>query len=299
MPPNFAATKGQLRQNILIRSAGIPLYRLGSTVISVPYPPPRILANSVPKAGTHLLSRVLDGLPHVAHSGYFLSHHTYAQPRLDTKQPDVDVQKLSSDLARVSPGQYAIAHLRFGPTVQQMLRWWRFSHIFIVRDPRDMAISLVNYILKRPRHALHKRFANHNNSEYDRLMAAIVGFWGDEYSSGLPSAGERIDHFAAWLDDPTVCVVRFEDLIGPYGGGSRALQTEAIFRIAEHVDRPLSTSEASNVGDKAFQTRSATFYKGVIGGWQAEFSSAHKEAFKQVAQGALEKLGYEEDANWL
>lgn len=287
-----------LRQNTLVRRRGIPIYRVASTMRSFSFPPPGVIVNSVPKAGTHLLSSTLDEFPQIIHSGHFLSYHRYMEPRLYSDVLDLDREALWKDLKRISSGQYGIAHLRYNRPIDNMVNISGLRHLFIIRDPRDMVLSLVNYILNRPYHALHRRFANPSNSHTDRLSAVITGFKGDDFSPGLPSVAERLERFSGWFYHPSVCLIKFEDLIGPLGGGDSDHQIDSIVRIGHHIDRPVSRDQASAVAGRAFRTRSATFYRGLAGAWQQEFRQSHRALFKEVAQNHLQILGYEDNPDW-
>jgi hypothetical protein len=161
-----------------------------------------------------------------------------------------------------------------------------------------MAVSLTNYIISEPRHQFHRRFANPIHTFDERLLAVIEGVPGDRHSHCLLSVSERLAKYAEWLEDGSVCVVRFEDLVGPAGGGDERVQLETVQRISDHIERPLNTAEARRVAAKVFSQKSATFHGGYIERWKKVFKDRHKSAFKSQAQTYLEALGYVSHANW-
>ncbi|WP_145272368.1 hypothetical protein [Tautonia plasticadhaerens] len=67
-------------------------------------------------------------------------------------------------------------------------------------------------------------------SDEDRLLAVIEG--RDRF---LRPFSYHLDYGAGWVDDPDTLIVRFEDLIGPSGGGDADTQVREVARISEFV----------------------------------------------------------------
>src|SRR5205085_10896012 len=93
----------------------------------------------------------------------------------------------------------------------------------------------------------HRRLTEQITEPASQLMAVIEGFHGDELGRGLASIGDRLDGYTAWLDDPSVLVVRFEDLIGPTGGGDETRQKDTVAAVARHVGRELAPDEVERM----------------------------------------------------
>ena len=104
--------------------------------------------------------------------------------------------------------------------------------------------------------------------------------------------------YIPWLDDPSTLVVRFEDLVGPRGGGVSGKQLDEIRRIADFVERPLSGEHAQRLAQKMYSRGSLTYRKGIVGDWRNHFTEDHRRVFKQVAGDLLIRLGYEKDTDW-
>jgi len=100
-----------------------------------------------------------------------------------------------------------------------------------------------------------------------------------------------------WMQDPTVLVCRFEDLVGPLGGGSRLRQIQCLQALAQHIHCFPPQERLEQIADSLFG-ESATFYKGQIGSWKEAFTSRHKELFKAVMGQELIALGYEFNDQW-
>ena len=129
------------------------------------------------------------------------------------------------------------------------------------------------------------------------LLASIRGIqrrYGSRKSWGIQ---EKLALTSAWLNQNSVMVVRFEDLIGPQGGGDQARHKETIIRMGQHMGFSISPEEASQIASRFFG-KGATFRKGKIGEWRNHFDEETKEVFKQLAGTHLIDLEYERDLNW-
>ena len=91
--------------------------------------------------------------------------------------------------------------------------------------------------------------------------------------------------------------IRFEDLIGPNGGGDWETQLETIQKIADHLGITVTEEKIERVARNLFGG-TGTFRKGQIGAWKKHFKEHHKQAFKAIAGQLLVDLGYETDFDW-
>ena len=163
---------------------------------------PRVLVVSLPKAGTHLVERAV-----------CLHPRLYRQFRRTLNPENVGPEGLDGVLRTLRPGQVAVAHLPFDPAYASLLEGVRT--LFVVRDPRDMAVSLAHYIEGRGDHPLHFAYGERPD-ERSRIELAILG--DAEARPPAPSLESLLAGFAGWLESGAL-VVRFEDLIGARGGG--------------------------------------------------------------------------------
>jgi hypothetical protein len=285
----------QLREDPRFRALAIPVYRWIARW-AWRGPPPRVLANSLPKAGTHLVAQLLRNLPNVHFSG---RHHAMPDFRRDPhRQMSIDWDSVRRALSSVSDGQYMTSHFAALPKLLELLADLEYQTVFIVRDPRDVVVSNAFFISNLRRHDLFERFHADFRTTEERIMACIRGFPANDRSRGLESIGERLRSFAGWSDDPRTYTTRFEDLVGARGGGSDHLQLDEVRRIAAHVGRPLDVAVAQAIAQKTWSTRSSTFRKGIIGDWRNHFTEAHVQEFKSVAGAELIRSGYERSPDW-
>lgn len=247
----------------------------------------KVLINSRAKSGTFLLRRTLSLLPNFAHRW---SYHGLV----------ADTPHLKQKIQKIRPGQYVSGHLYWSQELIDLLVASDIRTLFIIRDLRDVAVSLANYLTyKNVDHRLHPYFKS-LPSEDERLMAAIVGIPGTLLKDGKreKSIGESAMAFAPWLREPNCLAVRFEDTIGSAGGGSDVKQLENVNAIVNYLGMNLSQEEIIQIARQIFFKRSTTFRKGQIGDWQNHFTEDHKRAFKEVAGEALISLGYESGYDW-
>ena len=242
---------------------------------------PRVLCVSLPKAGTHLVERAL-----------------CLHPRLyRTLKPTLNDRNLESHgglehlLSRLRPGQLLLAHLGHTPEREEALRRAGVRSIFVVRDPRDILVSQVHYVARERNHTYHQLF-NSRGSLEERLSLAIEG----SPEVGLESAAERLRRYAGWLESGSP-VVRFEELIGPEGGGREDRQLEALARLYDEAGLEASPEWIRWAGRRLFSGASPTFRRGVIGQGRQYFEGTELERrFLESADDLLAVYGYGEAA---
>jgi sulfotransferase 6B1 len=286
----------ELKTSTAVKRIGTPVYQAAARGV-VWLPGPRILANSIPKAGTHVLSALLKHMPKVMFSGRHYHLNEFRLSPVGAAVPEFDWDAVRRQYGKVRPGQFATGHFAAHPAFEQVLRDLDMRTVVIFRDPRDMVVSSAFYLRSLKRHPLHEVFAGFG-SITEAIQAAIVGLDGASGGPRHPAIGERLAAYTPWLDSPDVLVVRFEDLVGERGGGSREAQLKAVAAIAEHIERPLDEARLAEVCDRVFAPSSATFRKGQIGDWRNHLTPAQIELFRETAGEHLVRLGYESSLEW-
>ncbi len=246
----------------------------------------RAFVNSVPKAGTHLLKRGLALLPGV----------TPVELHFDIRQPADEVR---ARLLRLPAGAAVTAHLVHRPDYVEALAGLDLALFLVLRDPRDVALSLAEYIPTLPAHYLHEVFLQLPFEQ--RLTACIRGLAEprpDWDSAALHDVAALFGQFLPWAREPGACCLRFEDLVGEAGGGDPGRQRDALRRVARALDVPLDEAALSTVARGIFDRASPTFRSGEIGGWRQRYRPEHVRAFKDVAGPLLVELGYERGLDW-
>lgn len=252
---------------------------------------PRVFANSVPKSGTNLLLECLRLFPVLRPGHRHVSMNSNRRPGSN---------EFERKVPRTKRGQYTSGHAFHSDSHAATVEEHGIDVLLMVRDPRDVVTSHFHYVTeKHPGHRLHEHYRSLPD-DHARLMASIRGVDGEFTADGDPleGIGEWMDRFLAWDEEPYTQVVRFEDLIGPRGGGNREAQVEAVRTVAAHLDVDLSDDEVGRIARNVFSTDSSTFRKGLIGDWRNHFEPEHVEAFERAAGDWLVELGYEPDGDW-
>jgi len=246
---------------------------------------PRVFVVSVPKSGTNMLTHTLSLFPGLRRAP------------MDVHLP------LAAQVARLRalwPGQVVSSHHPPAPELDACLEAEDLKLFFIYRDPRDVAVSNTYYIMRIREHERHEFYASLPGHD-TRLMTTITGHnWPsqDPEAIVIPSIDHTFRRQRAWLDHPRCLPVRFEDLVGPDGGGDEDMQRQTVRRIARHLGMRLSAGEIERIANRVFNRETGTFRRGQIAGWRREFNDVHKDAFKRVAGELLVTWGYEEDLAW-
>src|SRR5688500_996356 len=304
----------------------------------------RIVANTIPKSGTHLLDRLLVLLgfgmvdlggarPHLVKSSYrFPAAHQRLKSILGLRKPEdvmgigphlveggrfpparsflrgrgekvtvgvvspqhISRRWLTRRLSRVPDGSFVTAHCVYSLELASIFAGERMRVVCILRDPRDVAVSQMHYIKQRKEHFAHEAFLQ-LPSDHERLLHSIRG--GELGGRRLQSLDERYRQFLGWQDDDNAMMVKFEDLVGPRGGGSAETQRRTVERVARHVGLEPDERMMRTVEENIFGV-SNTFRKGQIGGWREEFSEEHIRSAREIAGPLLVELGYEVDPEW-
>jgi hypothetical protein len=303
----------------------------------------RVVANSIPKSGTHLLDRLLVLLgfglvdlggirphlakssdrfslldkrlgsilglrrpedvmgigPHLVEGGRFPPVRRILRGRGEkvtvgvvTPRP-ISRHWLAGRLSRVPDGCFITAHCVYTPELAGLFHEGGMKTVCILRDPRDVAVSQMHYLKQLKNHFAHEEYLA-LPSDRERLLVSIRG--GELGGRRLQSLDERYGQFLGWGRDGGAVMVKFEDLVGPGGGGSAGAQRLAVGRVAKHLGIPVDERAMDQVGENLFGV-GRTFRKGQVGGWREEFSEEHERAAGEVVGPLLVELGYEAGPN--
>jgi len=225
--------------------------------------------------------------------GPFIETGLYAiKPFLDGMP--TDPQWIRKELLSLTNGDIRMAFLYSEPELCKILSRPDVAHFFIVRDPRDALVSSIFYALDVNPDQFHHEFMKNLPDMEERLSFSIHGEAEGEFA--MSPVGERFDRYAGWLNNPDVCLIRFEELI--------ADREKVLGQMLDHLEgrgfTPSLTREqmiATLIRQMAPE-KSVTFRKGVSGEWRTYFSERTIDEFKAHAGDILIKMGYEEDNNW-
>lgn len=247
----------------------------------------QIVQISIPKAGTYLLSKgvnlltdrrmaVLDDIITFNKAKYY-------------HLPVNDLEILTS----LSETEFWVTHLFYTQEYAAFLHKKDCVKFFIYRDPRDQVVSFAFYML-----ANLQAWPRAATMSFDELLLDIITN-GSTFDNHPPAKGvaQLYKAYLPWLHEKDVLSIRFEDLVGPRGGGSAHAQLATIYKIGQRLGLDLTFTQYDEIAHKLFGG-TGTFREGKIGAWKKYFKKEHREVFKRMAGDILIQLGYEQDLSW-
>jgi hypothetical protein len=263
----------------------------------------QIVINSIPKAGTHLLEKAVRLMPGCHPAQLHLEQFTWPDFKtVDAAQVNsirahrLSLDELQQGLRGIQRGYYATAHFIFQQDLAELMADMGIKMLFIVRDPRDIALSFAKYVAREESHYLFEYYQT--LGEEERIMTAIVGTVDIvAHAPRLFNIKVAVNNMLPWRLQSNVYTTSFEKLIGAAGGGSDAAQLAELRNMARHIKAPCSDRQLRHIAGQLFGG-TTTFRKGTIGDWRRQFTAEHKRAFKEIAGQMLIDLGYEKGFDW-
>lgn len=262
----------------------------------------KVLFVSIPKCGTHLLWRYF---PFVGFK--------YEGP-YDAASFKIEFYDYVRNLKE---GFYSAYHFLLTEELSGIIRSNGIKTVFLYRDPRAQICSNKNYILKTPSHIVHRHFTEEITHDEDRIKLLIQGFDPDKarlyreiyqkpmypipfLRKGPPfkfrgGINALYSTYAPWLEEPNCYCVRFEDLVGPKGGGSAERQLQVVRELIDFTGTPCGKLDAREIANALYNEKADTFHKGQIDSWREEFTPELHKIFMQEAGELLKYWGYPED----
>lgn len=162
--------------------------------------------------------------------------------------------------------------------------------IFNYRDPRDMLLSMVNFLAGRT----GRGFSNFDDFHVFSAILQSKPSLDEQLTYALsdpsfPAVGD-MQRMLWLLHHPNVCKTSFEELVGPRGGGSAEARATALARILDFLGVTDTTPE--DVADQLFNRQAFSFYRGQVGGWREDFTPQHRKLAEARFGEALSLYGY-------
>ncbi len=242
---------------------------------------------TVPKAGTHLLLKLL----------FFIQNREPSEIRpflgIDSWNNFAyggNIQTLSNKLEdMVNGNSFIYCHTDYSVLMEKFLKKHpNFPLILGIRDLRDIFVSQVYF-------------------QWD-LLEGIIGPSSFDDKLLFVMENESVDrhpkllviykHAAAMmrlLDHKNSLIVRFEDLVGSKGGGNDDLQKKTVVDVANWIGVTLSSEQISEISELLFGAEHllhANFRSGQIGSWKDHFKPKHVNFFKKKYGDLHQIFGY-------
>lgn len=260
---------------------------------------------SLPKAGTNLVARYLVELIGLKEARFNLDNTLPAKfgkrdisiadsilVGIDDPRP-VHRADLERMLLRLRLGSFVSGHPPYSPILESILEQGAYRGILVLRDPRDVVISHAHFVLNTKSHYLHAYYRSLPNFS-SCIDTSMLGFVDTDTGLRLRSILDRTNDILGWNRSKEFVLVKFEEIIGPKGGGSATAQGTELAKIAEHLGVGVSATDIRRAADRTFG-HSGTFRQGQISAWKRELCGPQLELFNEVAGDLLTRLGYGED----
>ncbi|MEI8365191.1 MAG: sulfotransferase domain-containing protein [Parachlamydiaceae bacterium] len=231
-----------------------------------------------PKCGTHLIGKTL--------SLILNKTPTYSLSKLGSTQESIE----SSESA-LKNGSFLVAH-DFSKSVIERLVSKRYKIVFIARDPRDLVISVRNWLREGQWPWLEVSKIQDPQEQLTELITGAKTKW-----DCIERCFLKYEARVAGLSRKSLYTARFENLVGADGGGGLDRQVKEILGLAEFLEVTITNDEAHNIAHQLFGG-TATFRKGQVGVWKTLFTEEQKKKFKSRYKIHLIRLGFEKDTNW-
>ncbi len=254
--------------------------------------------NAIPKCGTHLIMTCI----------YFMINKQvdegfdYVQEAQYTKERAACYLAFLNSLKNLP--YIHKTHVPYFPAMEETLEQAKMKALFFIRDPRDAIVSLVFYMEKMSGN--QRDFMFINSSLYDglslnkKINAVMTGSCCTNYLDLYYKS------LIGWTRSSCSLTTKFEDLIGPRGGGTLEKQLQVIEQISNYLNIKLSDEEKMAIAEytnsfaipKIQNSLNSKYVQGQIGNWTAFFNESNKNLFKKLFGKELIELGYEKDNEW-
>lgn len=252
-------------------------------------PTHRVLCNSWPKAGTHVL---LEATRLILGEGQWFKDG-------DIKYPSGEADFASQALERIRRyGDHSFAikgHYGRSPTMETFFAEHAFTHLFAVRDPREVLCSTQRWLRDlRSDWAISRHLATFDpDTQLERIilgLPVLPPFDADfAIAWDLPLPG-RYAALTSWVEHPDCCVLTYEELTGMRG---EPAQLEAITRLLNRLGIQEKDCDPTRIAKQICNPAAATYHTGPSSNWEKVFKDRHRQLFVEHGGEALvERFGY-------
>jgi len=279
--------------------------------------PTRILVNSLPKSGTHLLTKAVEIFGYNDYANIQKPNQKKNPVNFDYREvknalnetslkakgaisigslsplyvsPEIFQQWLTPLLSKT----YIVGHISYNPSLSPLLTKLNYHHLFIIRDPRAVLPSLLSFILN-PQGIPKKHFLEadlRQMSQVQRLDFILEGGYAPKAKATVKSFAHVYRDMLSWQQEPNCLTIRFEDLVGEQGGGSIKRQKQVIKNIATYLKLPF-TKAIVNKLDTLYNPSSPTFRIGKIDSWKSSMKPEIIERLTTYCDPLRQEAGYE------
>jgi hypothetical protein len=274
----------------------------------------RLLINSLPKSGTHLLANAVEILGYQEHfeegevteAPLFFNYREVKKRLKNQVQSNeqisigaltpchVNSATFRHWLTLISQKKYILGHIPWTPLLNPIIRDLNYHHIFIIRDPRAVVFSSIPFVLdtgKMPaKHFLENDFKLMSPTQ--RLDFILEGGYAVKAGVEIKSFAEVYRDMLAWRQEKNCLFIRFEDLVGEEGGGSAEKQKGVMSKICSYLNISFDDNILAQLSH-IYNPSARTFRIGKIDAWKSSMTPETIEKLNIYCQPLCEEAGYE------
>ncbi len=280
----------------------------------------KILVNTVPHSGTHFLTSLLENLGYehaIYRNKLYFGTPYYRRGQkaainwrtanllgekfrlFEHKNIPVSVSapvKITKSTYKNSfkvlvPGKFLMGHVPYSKIAEEVHQSTIDLSLTIVRDPRDMIFSMLRHVRERPQHHAFNYLYKTLKTDIQRFFAIAEGY--ENPQGRMVGLEQMISSMLDWQVCSNNLCVRFEEIIGPSGGGTFISQQKVIEEILKFIDEDAPQNNLQNLADNTFG-KSSTFRKGQSYGWKNVLSENDNKYFEEKYSSTLLRMGYED-----
>jgi Sulfotransferase domain len=250
-----------------------------------------VICNAAPKSGTYLLVELVKALGSHVDVGY----HTYSSS-ISRVHADgsFDYERAVPALlwaSALDPGYLCASHTEYCPYLEQyFLTRKEHKMLFIVRDPRDIVISWVDFVYNSAVYPNMRRW----NAYLRRAGTMAYPDDASQISSCIVSLVDSgIKNYLSWLDSPACLTVRFEELYCELTDGNPArVDFPVLHGVCDYLGVPRrSPKEIAGVLGRGLTASSRS---GKVGVYRSRMTADHFDLLRDEAfQRLVIEFGYE------
>lgn len=262
-------------------------------------PHDHFVLNSIPKCGTHFIMNCIY---------YMINKHIDEGFDYDSRENFLPHVKVYADKLKTLEGMHYIhkTHVPYFQELEAALLSVNCKWIFFIRDPRDALVSLVFYLENFRGNVRDFMFIDsqiYDHLSFDeKLDAVMTGSCCTNYLEVFYKP------LMKWVQSSYGLTIKFEDLVGPDGGGTKEKQEDAIKKMAHYLNVKLSEEEIQAIATYIFvkqepqKALGLVYQRSQIGSWKMFFNESNKQLFEKIfSEEELAEIGYEmkgEDSGW-
>lgn len=256
----------QVRKQSVFLAGGLRLTALYGRFVG-----PKVLVNSVPKAGTNLLQELVTLLP--------LMRGKVTKTFSLMNGVDELVYKLNG----LQKGECAPGHVLYDARIEQAIKENDIRHILIVRDFRDVVYSNIRYIETiHVTHPHNKVFSKLSTLD-EKIQACLLGN-PDVQMIALPYF---ISQYREWVTCGNALVVRYENLLSL----DRNIAEQEIRKIIKYLGIDADV-DVAKVRAKMFNPNGLTFNSPGVDKWRKNFTQEQIALLNSSLGEELSYFGY-------